>query len=152
MSSVRCFLFTVAISGSLALWGCSRQSNPPSGGPPTQSGVGSSQQDALDRRLGQLETINVSQSKELKKLQSHVAQLSQELSNSQRAKNVAPTRTGQPSVSAWRRLKKGMTKPQVTQLLGTPSKISVGCLLEFWSYGRGQVKFDDDGVYGWDEP
>ena len=153
MSSVRCFLFTVAISGSLALWGCSQQSNRPSqGGPPTQSGVGSSQQDALDRRLQQVETINVSQSKELKKLQSRVDQLSQELSNSQRARNVTPTRTAPPSVAAWRLLKKGMTKPQVTQLLGTPSKINAGGVLDFWYYGLGSVSFSDDGVFGWSEP
>jgi len=45
-----------------------------------------------------------------------------------------------------------MTKPQVTQLLGTPSKINAGGVLDFWYYGLGSVSFSDDGVFGWSEP
>lgn len=56
----------------------------------------------------------------------------------------------------WRRLRKGMSKTEVTQILGVPGKIDMGSILEFWHYDYprgGSVNFNNRGtVNGWDEP
>ena len=58
--------------------------------------------------------------------------------------------------SLWRKLKVGMTKHQVEILLGEPRRIKGGSTLTFWYYSedgtQSNIRFDDNGVYGWSEP
>ena len=55
----------------------------------------------------------------------------------------------------WRKLKPGMNEEEVRSLIGEPTSITVysRSLIE-WSYfpGRGIIRFDEKGVFSWDEP
>jgi hypothetical protein len=56
----------------------------------------------------------------------------------------------------WRKLTKGMSKEEVTQLFGEPGKVATGYHFEIWYYpnpGGGSVTINDNsGVSGWSEP
>ncbi|MDR3668351.1 MAG: Rap1a/Tai family immunity protein [Ignavibacteriaceae bacterium] len=54
----------------------------------------------------------------------------------------------------WRSIYKRMSKRDIKEVLGEPLNITTSGNLEFWSYGTylGRVTFDEDGVWGWDEP
>ena len=61
------------------------------------------------------------------------------------------------SKANWRRLKLGMTKTQVKEILGDPPKQRANAVLgDYWYYPDvlgGHVQFDTSGrVEGWDEP
>jgi len=60
-----------------------------------------------------------------------------------------------PGLSSWRRLNKGLSREQVRSILGEPLRISGG-YFEYWYYGessyRARVTFNNNLVYGWDEP
>lgn len=55
----------------------------------------------------------------------------------------------------WRLLQKGMTKDQVRDILGAPSKISSQIQADWWYYKDGldgNVMFYDNRLVAWDEP
>jgi hypothetical protein len=60
-------------------------------------------------------------------------------------------------LSAWRRLRKGMSPAQVRQILGEPKRINSGSVT-YWYYGteragaNASVEFILGDVYGWKEP
>jgi len=63
--------------------------------------------------------------------------------------------SGWATTSTWRKLVKGMSKDNVRELMGEPSRISKRPPFEVWTYPpeSGIIRFDDSGrVYGWDEP
>lgn len=59
-------------------------------------------------------------------------------------------------ISLWRQLNRQMSKAQVEQLLGPPTKINEAGVITFWYYGYplgGWVDFNSSGsVSGWKEP
>jgi hypothetical protein len=96
--------------------------------------------------------------KRVKQLEQKVAQLEALLLNGQ-----TPKTRSEPSSSGnwrnkdnWRSLQKGMTKLQVTQLLGEPPKVNVDSYGDTWYYPNalgGQVSFSDsDLLKTWSEP
>ena len=60
------------------------------------------------------------------------------------------------SKTTWRKLRLGMTKNQVRNLLGEPVRIDGGAVLTYWYYSKKslgpKVLFDPERVYGWEEP
>lgn len=60
------------------------------------------------------------------------------------------------NVELWRKLNREMSKQDVQQLLGPPTKIDDAGVLVFWYYGYptgGQVTFNKSGaIHGWREP
>jgi len=60
------------------------------------------------------------------------------------------------NLSLWRQLNRQMSKAQVEQLLGQPTRVSEGGALSFWYYGYpigGHVAFDRNGaIHSWQEP
>jgi hypothetical protein len=73
------------------------------------------------------------------------------------AKDVAPkfNPEGWKDKANWRKLTKGMSKNDVTHLLGEPTRINSGGILDFFYYGErgGRVQFTEaGGVDGWSEP
>ena len=59
-------------------------------------------------------------------------------------------------IGLWRKLNRQMSKEQVRQLLGEPTRIEAGGVLVFWHYGYptgGRVTFRENGsIYGFNEP
>ena len=56
-------------------------------------------------------------------------------------------------IGLWRKLNRQMSKDQVRQLLGEPTRIEDGGVLVFWHYGYGRVTFRENGsIYGFNEP
>lgn len=71
-----------------------------------------------------------------------------------------PTKETQPQIdkTPWRKLRIGITRNQVKESLGEPTKITViSEFSEYWYYDSAQpwkayVRFDRKGVSGWSEP
>jgi hypothetical protein len=61
---------------------------------------------------------------------------------------------GWKDIQNWRYgLKKGMTKEEVRDLLGEPSKVDVYSFYENWYYPKGKVEFSEKGfITSWNEP
>ena len=94
-------------------------------------------------RLLELET-------QVKSLQARVTSLEAQ------AQPPSPTAESNPTNSAWRKLKQGMTEANVEQLLGSPTKVVANPVFIRWVYGDGlaHVMFDSNShtVEGWSEP
>ncbi len=60
----------------------------------------------------------------------------------------------QKNVSVWRKLNKGMSKHEVTSLLGEAKRIDVLSFSEVWYYGVGGILWFDSrgGLDRWSEP
>lgn len=59
--------------------------------------------------------------------------------------------------SAWRKLRRGMSREEVIRLLGEAHSISVDAYAEYWRYGAvsegGIARFSANGkLFSWDEP
>ena len=90
----------------------------------------------LSGRLSQLE-------KRVDKLESQI-----------RSGGTQSTKGDSSEKNNWRKLRKGMTKNEVTAILGEPRNITVYRYSEVWRYqGMSKVEFDNNGrVTSWSEP
>ena len=90
-------------------------------------------------------------------LRSQVRNLEQQvrlLGAQMRQQRGQPTPTPIIPASPWHQVRAGMSKDQVTSLLGRPTKRDVDAGAEVWDYTRhGQVEFDSSGrVSRWQAP
>ncbi len=109
----------------------------------------------LEVKLVELENRNVKLNAKIIELEKRVAKLEALLETS--SKSEIKYSEKWKNRSLWRKLKIGMSKYQVENLLGEPRKIDGGSFLTFWYYAKSgshsSVSFDDDGrVCGWTEP
>lgn len=109
----------------------------------------------LDVKVVELENRNVKLEAKIIELEKRVAKLEALLETS--SKSEIKYSEKWKNRSLWRKLKIGMSKYQVENLLGEPRKIDGGSVLTFWYYAKSgshsSVSFDDDGrVFGWTEP
>ena len=86
-------------------------------------------------------------------LQRRTADLERRVSELEALIRVEPSgsRAVPASLANWRRLRRGMKMDEVRKLLGEPESVNAGSFTR-WYYPGGSVTFDDDKVYGWDEP
>jgi hypothetical protein len=90
-------------------------------------------------RIGQLE-------KEVQSLKFRLSAIEAALGSTSKPGTVAK------SLSVWRQLKKDQSPDQVRAILGEPDRIS-GASFMNWHYPNdGEVTFNRDKVYGWNEP
>ena len=55
-------------------------------------------------------------------------------------------------LSNWRKLKTGMGKNKVIELLGEPNRVNGGKMAEWFYSSDGSVQFYDNKLYSWGEP
>lgn len=59
---------------------------------------------------------------------------------------------GWRDIQNWRKLESGMSKEEVRQILGEPSRIDVTSQMELWDYPEGRVTIFNGELSGWSEP
>ena len=119
-------------------------------GPPTPCLAQQDRTKLLEQRVAALERVVLM-------LQQRVAKLEAALERPYKSVRPGVAKGNWREKSNWRRLRKGMTMDQVTELLGEPEKVRAGSYLTVWYWGHpggGSVDFDGETsrVDGWDEP
>ena len=103
--------------------------------------------DPATERLEKLEAAVSALEKRIAALEGSSVQSSQE--------RPKPTASGDwEDRSNWRLLRKGMSKGQVTEILGEPEKVEARGLFEYWRWKPPlgpSITFYDEKLYGWDE-
>jgi len=107
-------------------------------------------------------SLSANQSDEVKNLKARIAALENRVAKLEAL--VGNSKTNEIEYSEkwkdrtiWRKLKIGMTKDQVRQLLGEPRKIDAGSALTYWYYSKETwhcyIRFDSSNrIAGWTEP
>jgi hypothetical protein len=96
--------------------------------------------------------------KEVSQLKNRITRIEKLLSSSRTAGSYSQRKTNSKrwkNKKNWRKLKKGMSKAKVKQLLGSPGKISTHSYGTIWYYPDvlgGSVNFENGRVDGWSEP
>ena len=105
----------------------------------------------LEHRVKQLEQTVL-------RLQRRISEIESKAGSSHVTSLPITTKRNWRNKSNWRRLRRGMTKDQVTELLGEPEKVDTGIALIFWYWGYptsgASVDFDANSsrLVGWSEP
>ena len=92
----------------------------------------------VEKRVGELE-------EEIQNLKEHTEKLEKVLRNLEIY--VKPASSLPPSEKDWRRIKRGMNKEEVLEILGNPEEIRkpIGGGEIWYYYRRGSITFDDNG-------
>jgi hypothetical protein len=104
----------------------------------------------LERRVEKLEQL-------VGQLQRRVADLEGQIQARQQRGQPVVAKGNWREIGSWRRLRRGMTMEQVTEILGEPEKVDAGPVLIYWYWGYpggANVNFEADTgrLDGWSEP
>jgi outer membrane protein assembly factor BamE (lipoprotein component of BamABCDE complex) len=88
---------------------------------------------------------------------SSVSRIQSSSTGSGSQQSVTPNQLKWQDKQNWRKLRSGMSKDEVTDLLGEPDRIDKSTFFEDWRYGyriiTGSVRFsDNDKLDSWHEP